>query len=464
MSWHHRWKKKTKKWREDAGEVVHLSWPIVLSMLSYTAMDLADTVFVGWLGTAELAAVGLATTVLFIINSFFLGTLQGVTVVTSQAKGAEKLRRAVDSAVAGLLLVIPFALFVLALVPLEALLFQVMGGESHVRAMAGDYFKIRALGAGLWLATLVICNHYQGMGDTRTPMILNIVAHSVNLILDPLLIFGVGPFPAMGVEGAAVATIIAQFVGMAAALIHFFRGRIRGGLVAAWARSRRALQDVAPAVLRLGLPMGIHSLVGVMAWGVFTAMLARMGTTELAAHQIALKVVSVSFLPGYGVAQAASIIAGQRVGARRDDEVKDTLVAAMAVALAFMGAMGVGFVLFHDSITAVFTADVATAALAGKLLIVAAFFQLSDATVMVTSQVLKGTGDTRFTMFAGITTAWTILLPCAYLFGVVLDGGAVGAWLALVVEIMVLSPILLLRFRSGAWRKAAARERDDLQD
>ena len=462
MTWHRDWNKKIEKWQRDAAEVVHLSWPIVLSMLSYTAMDLADTIFVGWLGVAELAAVGLATTVFFIINGFFLGTFQGVTVVTSQAKGADKKRRAVDSAFAGLLLAIPCALVVLALIPFEAGLFRILGGESHVRSMAGDYFRIRALGAGLWFAMLVICNHYQGMGDTRTPMILNIVAHTVNVVLDPLLIFGLGPFPQMGIEGAALATIIAQFVGMAAAMVHFFRGRLSSGVLRLWARSRRALQEVAPAVLRLGLPMGIHSAVGVLAWGVFTAVLARMGTMELAAHQIALKVIAVSFLPGHGVARAACILAGQRVGARRDDAVRHTLVASLSVALSFMGLMALGFVLFHDAITAVFTSDVATADLAGQLLLVAALFQLTDAVAMVTSQVLKGTGDTRFTMFAGITTAWTILLPCAYLFGVVLDGGAVGAWLALVVEIFVLSVILLLRFRSGAWKKAARREREDM--
>ena len=459
MKAHERMKKKASAWRREVGEVMGLSWPIVLSMLSYTAMDLADTIFVGWLGTAQLAAVGLATTVFFVLNGFFYGTLQGVTVVTSQAHGAGQKKRAVGSAVAGLLLVIPFGVFVLLLSLFEGGIFAIMGGEAHVRAMAGNYFVIRTIGAGAWFAMLVICNHYQGLGDTRTPMILNIVAHTINVVLDPLLIFGLGPFPAMGIEGAAVATIIAQFVGAAAALIHFSRGRRPRRLVALWARCRQSVQEVAPAVMRLGLPIGVHSAVGVLAFGVFTAVLARMGTTELAAHQIALKVISVSFLPGHGVAQAASILAGQKVGADLDDQVVRTLKAALFVALVIMGAMGLGFLLFHGPITGVFTADEATASLAGKLLIVAALFQLTDAVAMVTSQTLKGCGDTRFTMIAGISTSWLILLPCVLLFGVVWEGGAVGGWLALAVEIFVLSLILLWRFQSGAWKKFARRER-----
>lgn len=455
-------KKRVHAWRGDVVGVMGLSWPIVLSMLSYTAMDLADTIFVGWLGIAQLAAVGLATTVFFVINGFFFGLLRGVTVVTSQAHGAGRDDRAFKSAVAGLMLVIPFGLLVLSMSAFQAQIFALMGGEAHVRAMAGDYFVIRTFGAGLWLAVLVVCNHYQGMGDTRTPMVLNIIAHVLNVVLDPLLIFGIGPFPMMGIEGAAVATVIAQVVGATAALAHFFRGRIYGGLVATWAKGRQAMQEVAPSVLRLGLPMGIHGAVGVLAFGVFTAIIARLGTVELAAHQIALKSISLSFLPGHGVARAAGILAGQRVGADEDHRVKDALIAALTVALVLMGSLAVCFVLFAAPIASIFTTDQATIELAAALLVVAAFFQLTDAVAMCTSCTLEGCGDTRFTMFAGITTSWTILVPCAWYLGVHLGWGAIGAWIALAVEILVISAILLLRFASGAWRRHAARERSDI--
>lgn len=453
-------KNKMSTWRREVAEVLNLSWPIVLSMLSYTAMDLADTIFVGWLGTAELAAVGLATTVFFVLNGFFFGALQGVTVVTSQSEGANHHRRAIDSAVAGLLLAIPFGLFVLFLSPFQEVIFAIMGGEPHVQAMAGDYFVIRTLGALGLFAMIVVCNHYQGLGDTRTPMVLTMVANGINIIVDPLLIFGIGPFPAMGVEGAALATVMAQFVGMALALGHFFRGRAVGGVRAVWRRCYQAVRDVGPAVLRLGLPMGVRNAVGVLAFGVFTAVLARMGTTELAAHQIALKVISVSFLPGYGIGRASGILAGQHVGADQDDHVANTLKASLTVALAFMGALGMCFWFFHGSITSIFTPDEATARLAGQLLIVAALFQLTDAAAMVTSSTLDGCGDTRFTMLAGVTSSWVILVPCAWLFGFYFEGGAVGAWLAMVVHIFVLALVLLTRFHSGRWRMYAQKERD----
>lgn len=149
-----------RSFRSNIREVTLLAWPIVIAMLSYTAMDLADTIFVGWLGTAELAAVGLSTTVVFVLNGFFLGTLQGITVVSSQSDGAGDRTRATNSAIAGFWLALPFGLFIIALSFFHPFIFALMGGEATVQEMAGDYFVIRALGAGFWFATMVVCNHY----------------------------------------------------------------------------------------------------------------------------------------------------------------------------------------------------------------------------------------------------------------------------------------------------------------
>lgn len=295
-------------------------------------------------------------------------------------------------------------------------------------------------------------------------MLLNIAAHGTNIILDPILIFGWGPVPHLGVEGAAIATVIAQLVGMTLALTHFFWNRFHTDIKAMAAASSRALRDVGRAILRIGLPIGVHSAVSFAAFAVFTAVLARMGTVELAAHQIALKVVSLSFLPGHGIGQAASILTGQRVGARQFDQVKQVLKASLMVAITLMGLLGVVFFVFHQPITAIFTTDPDTRALAGQLLMVAAFFQLSDAMAMVTSQTLKGAGDTQFTMYTGIASSWFIMLPAAYYMGFILEWGAVGAWLGLVFEFLILSLILLARFLSGAWRRIAKRELEAADD
>ncbi len=148
-------------------------------------------------------------------------------------------------------------------------------------------------------------------------------------------------------------------------------------------------------------------------------------------------------------------VSSQSDGAGKTQRAVDS--AAMGLVLA------VGFVILHGVIPAAFTADETTVALAGTLLLVAALFQLTDATAMVTSQVLKGAGDTRFTMIAGIATAWLVLVPCAWLFGFRFGWGVVGAWMAFVVEIAVLSVILLVRFVRGRWKAIARFEREQME-
>jgi multidrug resistance protein, MATE family len=438
--------------------VLVLSWPLVVGMLSYTAMDVADTMFVGWLGTAELAAVGLATTALFFFNSFVMGTLQGVNVVSAQATGAQRPDQALRAGLAGLLLVIPFALLVLGVSLFNDVLFRLLGATAEVQALGADYFALRAWGVGFWFATLAIGGYYQGTGDTRTPMYVNVLANGLNIALDPLLIFGLGPIPAMGVEGAALATIIAQAVGMVTIMVVFLR---RTGLVRL--RDHRVRWEDTRGVLRLGLPIGMHYAVGIGAFTVFTAMVARLGTAELAAHMIALKIVSVSFLPGHGVAQAASILSGQAVGRREPNEVFAIYRAAMKVGLLLMGLCGVVFFVVPEVLAGVFTTDADTIAIASKLLMIAAVFQLVDATMMVTSNTLNGTGDTRFTMLASMSCAWVVMVPSAYVLMYVFELGPVGGWGALIAEFSAAAVLMTWRLRSRRWWKGEAQKSWDVQ-
>lgn len=425
-------------------EAAQVGWPIVIAMLSYTAMDVSDTLFVGWIGKTELAAVGIATVVIFLFNSFFMGVLHGTKVMCSQATGAERHKDAKMAGWVGTLIAIPLGI----LVGLTALfgepIFALMGGSATVQSIANDYFSIRVLGALFVYAMVALCDYFQGTGDTRTPMKINLFANALNIVLDPILIFGWGPIAAMGVEGAAVATVIAQVLGMAIALGVFvtrvgWLGRVR------W--------ELAPDLLRVGLPIGVRSAINIGAFAAFTAFLARMGEEQVAAHQIALKVTSISFLPGFGLAETATILAGQYLGARRYDQVRRSFYSALILALGVMGACAMAFFTFNSQIVGLFTDDPVVIALGAKLLLVAAFFQIFDALAMVAIGALNGVGDTRFTMFGGIACSWFVLLPSSYVFGVLLDGGAVGAWLGMTAEIVALGLLMLWRFNRNHWRQ-----------
>ena len=431
----------------SAKEVAHVAWPIVVSMLSYTAMGVFDTLFVGWLGKTELAAVGIATTAFFLVNALFMGTLRGVKVVSAQSTGAEKDREAVSAGWVGAALAVPFGLVVVGLSFLGGPIFAALGGSEAVQALARDYFGVRAVGAGFWYVTMALGNYFQGTGDTRTPMKVNLVANGANVALDPLLIFGLGPVPALGVRGAALATVLAQFVGMCIVFVLFLRA----------VGTKPALRrDVARKVVKLGFPMGVQQALGVAGFTAFTAMLARMGEAQLAAHQVALKIVSISFLPGYGLSEATSILTGQYVGADDNAAARRSFRSAMGLGVAMMGFCGVVFFAVPGYLIRVFNRHPAVVEIGANLLMVGAVFQVFDAVAMVATGALNGTGDTQFTMWASILGKWLVLVPAAYLFGYVLDWGAAGAWLGLTAEILLVAVVVLSRFSGSRWESKTA--------
>lgn len=426
-------------------EVIRLAWPIVVSMLSYTAMGVADTLFVGWIGKTELGAVGLATTAFFLVNGFFLGALNGVKVVSAQATGAKDHRQAESSAWQGAILSIPFGLIVIALGLLHEEIFNLLGGTVGVRTLAGEYLVIRVYSAGFWYVSWAVCNAMQGMGDTRTPMVINIVANGLNVALDPIFIFGLGPIPALGVQGAAIATIIACASGMVLALVLFIRAK---------GFNPRFEPRVAKRVLALGLPIGVRFFLEIGGWTVFTALLARMGENELAANQIAINIIKISFMPGYAISDAACILAGNYFGAGDFKNVRRSFHNSLKVAVTFMAFFGLLFWIVPDLLIRCFQDDPAVLEIGRELLWVAAFFQIFDAVAMVAVGALNGVGDTRYTMYVSILASWFVLVPMAILLGVTFGLGALGAWLGLTGEIVFVAAVLMRRFYSNGWKDA----------
>lgn len=429
----------------DVRQVMQLGWPLVMSMLSFTAMDVADTLFVGWLGTTELAAVGLATTVLFLINAFFMGALRGVSILSSQATGAGAPTRAIEIGVAGAILAIPFGISVIGISMFDGLIFSLMGGSEHVVAVARDYFGIRALGASFWFVTLALNGYFQGTGDTRTPMYINLIANGLNIVLDPILIFGFGPVPAMGVKGAALVTIIVQVTGMLIAIPIFIS---RCGL------HHRIHSKTFLNILRVGIPVGIRLAVTISAFVVFTSFLARLGEEQLAAHMIALRIVSLSFLPGHGISEAVCILVAQYIGANDIASARRAFRSGLRIALSIMGTCAMIFWLIPGPLVRAFNTDPFTISIATRLLLVAGFFQMMDAVALISSNALNGAGDTRFTMWVSILCGWAVLIPTAYYFAFIQGWGAIGAWLALTAEMSFAAVLTTIRFQSKRWYPA----------
>lgn len=418
-------------------EVIRVAWPIVVGMLSYTTMSLADMLFVAQLGTTEVAAVGLAITAVFTLVTFGMGVLAAVKVVVSQSWGAGRPERAREASFQGLGIAVLLGLVALSLTPIASTIIGWMGGEGPTIALGEEYFRIRLMGALPAFISIAAFGYFQGIGDTQTPMRVQVFANALNIGLDYALIFGVGPFPEMGTAGAALATAIAFGVQGVFALGLFLRAH--------WTGPRVGLAGVGE-LFRLGLPIGVRYVLEVASWAVFTAIVARQGEAHLAAHVIAIRIVSVSFLPGHGIGEAACVLTGQAVGAGDVASAHRVARRATVIGLWVMGVCGVAFLLFGATIFGVFKPAPDVLEVGVSLLMVAAAFQLFDAVAMIKTGALNGTGDTTYVMAVSVGTSWAILVPLGYVLCETYGLGAPGAWIAITAQVAVMSVVFWRRW------------------
>lgn len=427
-------------------ELLGLAWPIAVSYVSYAVMTLVDTLFVGRLGAAALAGVGLGGVIAFGLTGFGFGLLRGVKVNVSQAVGAGRRAEAVTYLGAGLLLALGLGLLGAALGQGVADLLPRISASPASGMHAHDYLAIRMLGAPCVLIFVACREHRYGISDARSPMWAAVAANVVNVGLDWLLIVHLD----MGVRGAAWASV----AGHAVECVVLLLVQRRGG----FGLRRARLRHVA-AVWHVGLPTGLQFLLEIGSFSLMSLMLAALSDVQMAAHQIAIQVVHFGFLPTAAVAEASSVMAGQAVGARRDELVRFVALRALALAGSY-ALLFTGFlVLAAPWLVARFTSDAALLPVAATLLYVAAVFQLTDAAQVVAGSALRGTGDVRYAAVLGVVTAWLCTPPLTWLLGYRAGLGAMGGWIGLSLELGILSILLWRRLWRGGWRAAAGQVR-----
>ncbi|MFT4975832.1 MAG: MATE family multidrug resistance protein [Myxococcota bacterium] len=427
----------------STGAVARLAWPIMVSMLSYTLMSVIDTIFVGQLGTAELAGVGLAVTLIHLSQSFGWGLLGGLKVVISQRFGAGDTQAADQLAWQGLWVAGLLGTAMASLGPLGPMMFGWMGGSASIIAHADLFFRIRLLGVPLLFVVMALSAHFHGRGETRTPMVATLLSNGVNIALDPIFIFGWWGFPALGVGGAALATVLGIGTGALFLWLRLF-SRLwasDSALSSAWLRE----------IWRIGSPMGLRNLLEVGSFTFFAAMLVQSGEAHLAAHVLVIRIISVSFLPGHALGEASSVLVGQSIGAARPDQARLAWRSSVQLAVGVMAGMGLLFWLLPGALLDPFGATAEVQTVGRRLLAIAALFQIFDAVAMVGLLSLNGAGDTRFTMIISVGSAWLVKLPLGYALAIGADLGAAGAWWGLTAEIIVVAGAVLWRLQGEAW-------------
>lgn len=439
--------------RGSAREVLLLAWPAVLNMVSVTLMGTVDAYIVGRIGTAQQGAVGFSNTFIWSVWCFFLGTLVLVQTFVAQHTGAGRHDRAAQAASVGLKVALAFGVLPMVLAFFGRPFFELSGVDPEMLPYAESYYRIRMLGSVFVFLTYVGDAYFRGIGDTITPMIATIVANVANAVLAWLLVFGYVPLgiPRLEVPGAAYALVAATALHVA---IYWVVARRRV------ARKRPAPHFRDPVtwaevkeLLRVGAPSGLHWLLDIGAWTLFTMRVATLGAVEAAANMIGIMIIRMSFLPGYGVGTAAQTLVGQYLGAGDVASARKSGWTATWISTAYMGVCGVVFFLIPAQLVALFSDDPDVIRVGERLIYWAALFQLTDGIQVVLGSALRGAGDTKFVMWAGLAGGWVVFIPITWYLMDHRGMGAEGGWIGVIAWALALAILLVWRFRGNAWTK-----------
>ncbi len=432
-------------------KIALLAGPLILQNLSYALLGVTDTFFVSRISTEAVGAVGLASVLFFALMLLFRSTAASSVVFVGRAHGAGD-HAGIGEAVWRLLTMVALlSLVALSLPWVFTFLFSYAapGNSPEILGLGTRYLQIRALEVPLAMFSAVVWGFLVGRGDSRTPMLLAWTQVLTNIALDALLVPGNLGFPAWGVAGAAVATVLANVV--VALLSAWILWRPDSHARFGTRRVRLAGFGELRNVLRVGLPMGVGDFIDVASFTAFFALIGRLGTEVLAANNIALQFMSLSFTMGIAVAQASSSLVAQSLGAQNPQQATRVGYRATILGMILMGLVGLGYFIAPELLMGVFSRDPLVIAAGVAILQLVALYQVVDAATIVLGGSLNGAGDTTYTMLARLVCAWGLFLPLAYVLAFPLGLGVRGAWGGAMVYLIVLAAVYFLRFRSGRW-------------
>jgi putative MATE family efflux protein len=422
---------------------------MMLELVLESVFAVVDVFFVSRLGADAVATVGLTESILTFVYAVAIGLSVGATATVARRVGERDhdgaARAAVQVIVLGLLVAAPVGLFGFWFArPLLA----IMGAPAEVLEHAA-YARIVLGFNGVILMLFLINAVFRGAGDAAVAMRVLWIANGINICLDPCFIFGLGPFPELGVTGAAVATTTGRGIGVIVQLIVLWRG---GGRVVVRRAHLRLEPRVMLNMLQLSASAVFQTLVGTTSWVGVVRILASFGSVAVAGCTIAIRIVMFVLLPSWGLSNAAATLVGQNLGARKPDRAEASVWRAAFYNMLFLAVVGVVFVALADTIVAAFTRDAAVAPLATSALrIISAGFPFY-AYGYVLTQAFNGAGDTVTPTLINVGCFWLFEIPLAYLLARPLGLGPSGVFWAVAIAFSLMSVVSAVLFRKGRWK------------
>jgi len=437
-----------RKWKE----LLLLAYPVVISKLSFTLMGIVDTAMVGHLSADEQAAAGFAVVYLFTLYVFGLGLITSVNTLVSQNEGAGRPGKCREVLNNGLFLAFLMGGITWVGILLSKPVFSAMGLNEDLCDHAYTYLFYRSFGIlgvfGYW----VYNSFYEGIGKTRMPMVITLAANGLNIILDYGLIFGIGPIAALGLKGAGLATALCNLFMFATIAFLFHRDRQINERYKRRENMGFLNLAVQKTMVRLGLPMGAQMFLEVGAFLAFTTIAGWAGNLELAASQIAMRIMSVTFMTAWGISIATTTLVGRHQGEERSDlatnAVKRSLLLTGAWGLLVAAIMILGKHFLIPLFTPFANVQETTMAIIG----VASCFAVFDSINLVSYGALRGAGDTVWPLYNVAIMHWLVGIPLVYWLTIPHGLGAYGNWLGMAIMMAVQATLMMARVKSGKWK------------
>jgi len=427
-----------------------LSIPMVLEMIMESVFAVVDIFFVSKLGANAVATVGITESLMTIVYAIGMGLAVGTTALISRRIGEKNREGAsviafqaiITGLIISLVIAIPGASY-------AARLLDAMGAEDEMVRDGFIYTAIMLGSNGIIMLLFIINAVFRSAGDAVISMRVLWLANIINIILDPLLILGIGPFPELGIKGAAIATATGRGIGVAYQFWLLFNGKGRVQL-----KTRHLFLQVRVLLKLMRLSLGGigQSLIATTSWIGLVRIIAEFGSGALAGYTIAIRIIIFTMLPSWGLSNAAATLVGQNLGANKPDRAQRSVWMTARVNMIFMGLVSIVFIFAPDFFIRIFIKDPEIVAFGAVCLRVIAYGFVFYGIGMVMIQALNGAGDTGTPTVINLVCFWMIEIPLAYMLAIKLEVAESGVYIAIITAEATLTLIAAYIFRKGKWK------------
>ncbi|SFW40084.1 MATE family efflux transporter [Chitinophaga sancti] len=428
-----------------------LSVPMILEMVMESLLAVVDIFFVSKLGTHAITTVGLTESILTIVYTIAFGMSMAATAVVARRTGEKNPDAAAHSAVQSLYIALVFSVLISIIGVIFAPdLLSLMGAPADV-VEHGNIYTRMIMGSNLLIVLLFLINGiFRGVGDAAMAMRSLWIANIVNIILCPLLINGLGPIPAMGLTGAALAICIGRGVGVCYQLYNLFGGK---GLIRISIHHLKPDFPVIGKLLKIAMGSTAQMLINTTSWIFLVRLIARFGEEAVAGYTVAIRVVIFTILPASGMANAAAALVGQNLGAGQPERAERSVWRAAFLNMIFLGGVSLFFILLARPVIQLFTQEEAVVAYGAQALQLVSMGYIFYAYGMVLSQSFNGAGDTRTPTIINLVGFWMFQMPLAWVLAVHYEWGPAGAFTAIAAAESAMAIASIIIFRKGWWKR-----------